>query len=172
MKIKSDEFCTVFIKKSNCVKIFYNDTFSLLVNTKFSKDTINSVDYKEDKYCSPIILEQNAIFYKNDIVIKEVKIPIDLIRKKTIKNVYLDVLRTPIYELCIVKSKSNIYYLILGSDYCNGINCMEFIGIYNFSGEVIYEGVPDYNKELLKEILLKYEININNKSQVVEIELK
>jgi|GEM_PF-3236285 len=171
MNIKSNEYYAVFVKKSNCVKIYHNDTFSLLVNTKFSKDTLNSIDYKEDKYSSPIILEQNAIFFKNDSVIKEVTIPIEVIRKKTIKNIYLDILRTPIYELSLVKSKRKIYYLILGSDYCNGSTCLEFVGIYNFSGDVIYEGVPNYKKELLKKILLKYEININDKSQVVEIEL-
>jgi hypothetical protein len=159
MKIKSHENCAVFIKTSNYVKIFHNDTFSLKVKTKFSKDTLNIIDYKEDKYSSPIILEQNVLFFKNDSVAKEAKIPIESIRKKTIKNIYLDILRTPIYEISLVKSKRNIYYLILGSDYCNGSTCLEFVGIYNFSGDVIYEGVPNYKKELLKEILLKYEIN-------------
>jgi hypothetical protein len=170
-KNKLDEKDSIFFKTSNAVKIIDNDVFSLKIKTKFSKDTLNNLDYKEDKYSSPIILEQYILFFKNDNLIKESKTSIESITRKTIKNTYFNILRTPIYEVGLVKSKDKLYYIILGSDYCNGSNCLEFIGIYSSLGNVIYEGVPNYKKKELKQILLEHKIDINNRIQTIEIEL-
>lgn len=170
-KNKLEEKESIFFNTSNAVKIIDNDVFALKVKTKFSKDTLNNFDYKEDKYSSPIILEQYVLFFKNGNVIKESKIPIDSIRRQTIKNSHFNILITPIYEIGLVKSEDKLFYIIMGSDYCNGSNCLEFIGIYSSLGNVIYEGVPNYKKKEIKQLLLEYKIDINNRIQTFEIEL-
>lgn len=170
-KNKLEEKESIFFNTSNAVKIIDNDVFALKVKTKFSKDTLNNFDYKEDKYSSPIILEQYVLFFKNGNVIKESKIPIESIRRQTIKNSHFNILITPIYEIGLVKSEDKLFYIIMGSDYCNGSNCLEFIGIYSSLGNVIYEGVPNYKKKEIKQLLLEYKIDINNRIQTFEIEL-
>ncbi len=168
---KLEEKDTIFYNTSEDVKIIDNDVYTLKVKTKYNKDTLNVVDYQEDKYSSPIILEQSLLFFKNDTVIKESKIPIETIRKKTIKNRHLNALRTPIYELGLIKSEDNLYYIIMGADYCNGSNCLEFMGIYSALGVVIYESTSNKNMKKFEQIIIKHKLDINNRIQTKEIEI-
>ena len=55
----------------NYVKSLKYKEYSLTINTKYKKDTLNVIDYKEDKYSSPVILHQEFIFFKNGKKIKE-----------------------------------------------------------------------------------------------------
>ena len=154
--------------------IFINRTgkYALIVKSEYSKDTLDILDYQEDPYSTPIILKQVLVFTANDTILKEYKLPIANTKKRTVNGIFLNVLQTPIYEIGIVKSKKSIYYAIWGSDYCNGADCLEFIGIYNYKGDTIFEGITNSNKEKFKKILCKHKIDINKKLDTKEIDIK
>ena len=42
-----------------------------------------------------------------------------------------------------------------GADYCNGPDCLEFIGIYNYKGNTIFEGITNINKERFKKDIVQ-----------------
>jgi len=148
-----------------------NDIFTLKIETFFTKDTLNVVDYKEDKYSSPIITNQELLFFKDDKLIKHLKLSIRNIKKKTITDRVIGALQTPIYKACLSHSKED-YYVIYGSDYCNGSECPEFIGIYSMAGNVIYEGFSNEKKKIsLKDILTKNEIDLNKLTDCIKIEV-
>ena len=154
--------------------IFINKTgkYALIVKSEYSKDTLDILDYQEDPYSTPIILKQVLVFTANDTILKEYKLPIANTKKRTVNGIFLNVLQTPIYEIGIVKSKKSIYYAIWGSDYCNGPDCLEFIGIYNYKGDTIFEGITNINKERFKKILCKHKIDINKRLDTKEIDIK
>ena len=154
--------------------IFINKTgkYALIVKSEYSKDTLDILDYHEDPYSTPIILKQVLVFTANDTILKEYKLPIANTKKRTVNGIFLNVLQTPIYEIGIVNSKKSIYYAIWGSDYCNGPDCLEFIGIYNYKGDIIFEGITNSNKERFKKILCKYKIDINKRLDTKEIDIK
>lgn len=93
-------------------------TYALIIKSEYSKDTLDIIDYRESSYSSPIILKQFAVFTANGKIIKEYKLPIKNIKKKTLEGTSLNVLQTPIYEIGIVKTNKGFYYAIWGSDYC------------------------------------------------------
>ncbi len=153
------------------IKVLKHKEYSLNIKTQFSKDTLDILDYKEDKYSSPIILNQYFTFFNNDKLIKKHKVPLNYVLKKTIKGIDLNALQTPIYEVCLTKTESNKYfYIVFGSDYCNGSDCIEFTGIYSLDGDIIYEGLSNSKKKLFKDTLLKHKININNRLQCIQID--
>jgi hypothetical protein len=171
---------TISIQKSNSIKLsvssegtilktLKNNEFKLDIETSFSNDTLDIIDYKEDIYSSPIILSQQLYFFKNDKLINHYKLPIKYVKKKTITKISLNALQTPLYKVCLTRTNDNDYYIVYGSDYCNGSDCPEFIGIYSMSGKMIYEGISTKKgKVSLKDILLKYKIKLDNSSQCIK----
>jgi uncharacterized protein YjfI (DUF2170 family) len=163
------------IKKSyrfekTVLKILKNSEFELEVETRVSNDTLDLIDYKENIYSSPIILSQKMLFFKNKKLIKEYVLPIKHVNKKTIHEKTIKALEMPLYNICLIKSKGSDYYIAYGSDYCNGADCPEFIGIYSMNGRVIYEGFSTIKgKVSLKSIILKYKINLDNLSPCINI---
>lgn len=154
--------------KDTTISNLRNKEYSLRIETHISNDTLNVVDYKEDKYSSPVITFQKLIFYDKNELIKEYKPPLKNVDKKTITNKIIRAVQTPIYKMCI----SNNFYIIQGSDYCNGSDCPEFIGIYSSKGDVIYEGFPNEKKKtLLKDIVVKNNIDLNKPTHCVNVEV-
>ncbi|MDJ1466934.1 hypothetical protein [Xanthocytophaga flava] len=157
------------ISEETVIKTLENNVYSLRLETRFSTDTLDIVDYKEDIYSSPIILHQKLYFLNHDKVIKDYKLPFRYIEKRTIHKNKLNALQTPIYEICLYKTKTADYYLVSGSDYCNGSECPEFTGIYAMSGQMIYEGFSTIeNKTSLQEILLKYNIKLDTLAHCIK----
>lgn len=149
-----------------------NNQYKLVVETKFSTDTVDAIDYKEDPYSSPIILEQKIFFYNGEKLIRLNEHPIKYVTKQTTSKKSLQTLQTPIYQICLTKTDGDSYYLVYGSDYCNGSNCPEFLGIYSMLGKTIYEGLStEQQKPSLKEVLAKHSIDINNRVQCSQINL-
>ena len=150
------------------VSTIHNKDYYLKIETHLFNDTLDVVDYKEDKYSSPIITYQSLSFYSNKKLVKNYKLPIKNINKKTVTGKVLEIAETPIYKMCI----SNNFYIIQGSDYCNGSDCPEFIGIYDVSGTVTCEWFSNKkDKTSLKNILFKNKIDINNLTNCVNIEV-
>lgn len=149
-----------------------NKDFSLNVETQFSKDTLNVVDYKEDRYSSPIIIFQKLSFYKKNKLIKNHQLPLKNVNKKTITGKVISATETPIYKVCLSKKSNQDFYIVHGSDYCNGSDCPEFIGIYSMNGDVIYEGFSNETKKvLLKDVVFKNNIDLNKLSDCVNIDI-
>ncbi|MEZ4826253.1 MAG: hypothetical protein R3C61_08160 [Bacteroidia bacterium] len=72
----------------------------------------------------------------------------------------------PIIEICLIKGFEQDFYFMAGADFCNGVECPEFYGIYSMNGSVIYEGITTVGP-LSKEspsfdsIIQAYSIDIN-----------
>jgi hypothetical protein len=151
------------------IKILTNNEFKLNIETLFSSDTLDIIDYKNDFCSSPIILTQKLSFFEKDKLLNHYELPIKVIKKKTITKISLNTLQTPIYKICLVRANNNDYYIVNGSDCCNGSNCPEFTGIYTMQGKIIYEGVSTIKgKVSLKDILLMYKIELNNPLQCIK----
>jgi hypothetical protein len=171
-KVNSITKAKTFKKKSvqAVIKTLKNNEFKLNIETLFSNDTLNIIDYKNDFCSSPIILTQKLSFYEKDKLLNHYELPIKKIKKKTITKINLNTLQTPIYKVCLVRSNNNNdYYIVDGSDCCNGSNCPEFTGIYTMQGKIIYEGVSTIKgKVSLKDILLKFKIELNKPLQCIK----
>jgi hypothetical protein len=150
------------------ISIIHNKDYYLKIETHLFNDTLDVVDYKEDKYSSPIITHQILSFYNNKKLIKNYKLPLENINKKTVTGRVLGIAETPIYKMCT----SNNFYIIQGSDYCNGSDCPEFIGIYEMNGTVVCEWFSNKkDKTSLKGILFKNRIDLNKLTDCVNIEV-
>lgn len=153
------------------IKTLRNNEFTLNIETHFSNDTLDVIDYKEDPNSSPIILEQKAYFLKDNKLITKFSPAINFTKKKTITRKEINALQTPIYRICLVKTMVDNFYLMYGSDYCNGSDCPEFTGIYTMDGKVVYEGISTIKGKIpLKDILLKYKIELNKPSECIDID--
>jgi hypothetical protein len=151
-------------------ELFFKN-YKVKLSTYLINDTLDVVDYKEDNYSNPIITSQRVSFYVEDKIIREFILPLHSISKRTISGGDVNALRTPIYELCLYKNHQDKYYILNGSDYCNGANCQEFIGIYTLSGDIVYEGLvtPGTSSDL-KELLQKKRITLNQENDCVNID--
>lgn len=159
------------IKKETFIRTLNNNEFKLNIETQISNDTLDVVDYKEDIYSSPIILTQKLFFYREDKLLNNYRLPIKYVEKKTINKFTINALQTPLYKVCLIKTNDNDYYIVYGSDYCNGSECPEFTGIYTMEGKTIYEGLSTKKeKPSLKDVLLKCKIKLNNPSQCIKID--
>jgi hypothetical protein len=171
---KQDKFISQNISKRQVTQLsedtilsnLNNKEYSLKIETHFTNDTLNVVDYKEDKYSSPVITYQKLIFFHKNELIKEYIPSIRIVEKKTIMNKNIRALETPIYKMCL----SNNFYIIQGSDYCNGSDCPEFLGIYSVNGDIIHEGFPNEKKTtILKTITIKNNIDLNKSTDCVNV---
>lgn len=162
-----------FGSKNKNIKTLENHDFKLDIETQSSNDTLDIIDYKNDFCSSPIVLNQELSFFEKDKLIRHYKLPIKIVKKTTITKNSLNTLQTPIYELNLAKTSTNDYYIINGSDCCNGSACPEFTGIYTMQGKVIYEGLStEKQKILLRDILKKYKIDINNPAIKIKVDEK
>lgn len=148
--------------------------YKLKIYTVFWNDTLDVIDWAEDQYSRPIIQTQELHFYRGKKKIKSYQFPIKKVHKKTINNELVDGTTIPIHEICLLQGKSDIFYFVYGADFCNGIECPEFIGIYNKSGNAIFENITT-NTKIAKiygkwsDISKKYGLNYNQKHQCVQV---
>lgn len=152
-----------------------NGDFSLKITTHILNDTLDVDDYKRDKYSSPIIMNQELSFFKDEKLIKIYQLPIKQINVKTLTNASLDILHTPVYEICATKSAAKDFYVISGAEYdvCHGIDCLEFIGIYSMQGDIVYEGYFNENKKVsLEDILNDNQADLNKTKNCKNVDLQ
>lgn len=154
--------------KDTIIRNLHNKEYSLKMETHFINDTLDVVDYREDKYSSPIITFQKLSFYNKSKLIKDYELPLKSVGKKIITGKILEVIETPIYKMCLSKN----FYIVQGSDYCNGSDCPEFIGIYSMNGDIIYEGFSSKERtSLLKNIVIKNNIDLNKLTNCINIDV-
>jgi|694.fasta_scaffold123520_2 hypothetical protein len=149
------------------VSVSGNNDNLLKIESHFSNDTLDVVDYKEDKFSSPIIVFQKLLFYNKDKLILSYNLPFNKVDRKTITGSVISTIETPVYKVCVFKD----FYIINGSDYCNGSDCPEFIGIYSEKGEIIYEGFTNQEKTTaLKDFVDMNKIDLNKLDKCTYIE--
>ena len=156
--------------KDSAVKTLSNKVYALNITAALSSDTLDIVDYKTNKYSSPIILHQKLSFFRHGKLLKNYEIPAKKIKVKTITNNMVNIIRTPIYKICINKGLKEDFYIVQAAeyDYCNGSDCLEFLGIYSMSGSIIYEGYSnEESKTSLKDILIKNEIELKKSTNCI-----
>lgn len=150
-KINSDKTDEITIQISN-------DSYHLDLVTEYKKDTLNVIDWEEDKYSNPVIVKQVLKFYNHSQLVKEHELPIKYISKETIKGKSLNVPEVPIIDICYHKGINENYFIVSGSDFCMGVLCPEFIGVYQMNGKELYESVttdkenkPNFNFKVFLE---------------------
>lgn len=153
------------------VKCIDNNSFSLKLVTYLVRDTLAVDDYKNEPYSSPIIIDQGLSFYGEGKLLKKCSLQLGRIKIKTITDSVITILHTPIYNICTVKGKDQDYYVIEGAEYdiCMGTDCLEFIGIYSMSGNIVYEGHPGEDK-VLQKLLAENQIEINKSTNCVKVD--
>lgn len=152
-----------------------NDSFKLNLISFISKDTLGG-KWEDDIYGSPIIGKQKLEFYEDKIKTKSYFLPFKNKVKVTNNNRSVSVASIPILEICILKGNPNDYFYIYGADFCNGIHCPEFIGIYSMQGEILYEKISTEDSfhladgyQSLEDLLKKNQMDINNTSNCQSI---
>lgn len=149
-----------------------NNYYHLDLVTEYKKDTLNVIDWEEDKYSNPIIIKQVLKFYNQTLLIKEHELPIKSIPKETIKGKVLSVPYVPIINICYHKGVKSDYFIVSGSDFCMGVTCPEFTGIYQMNGSVLFEAISTESKDKFKKLVKVIEltgIEINNPNKCMSL---
>ena len=132
-----------------------NASDSLELLTTYKKDTLNVVDWEEDKFSNPVIVKQVLKFYNNLQLVKEHELPIKYKLQKNVKGQTLNVPVVPITNICYHKGINGDYFIIGGSDFCMGVLCPEFTGIYQMDGSPIFEATSTESKDKFRIDLVK-----------------
>lgn len=146
---------------SDTISLTDKDSFSLILNSFYFNDSVKVLGFEDCSYTSPLVQSQSLIFTYNGRILKRRKINIKKTYKQASNGRRIYSLKTPIYKIGVVDSNSGLMYIILGSDFCNGANCWEFIGLYNRDGVKIFEGVVQHKRKRIRDILKTYAIEIN-----------
>jgi hypothetical protein len=144
-------FISCFVLKSSIIKgniiceknqdttiVLENGIYKLELRTIILDDTLEE-DWIEYGFLAPLINSQYLIFYKNEKIISEYEIPVEKIVKNTKEQKQASLVSIPVFDLCLLKGSNIEVYKIYGANYCNGILCPEFTGLYSMEGKMITE---------------------------------
>lgn len=142
-----------------------NGQYKLEMITSFINDTLSG-EWEDEIYGTPLVEKQRLVFFESGIIGKIYFLPLERIWKTAKRSPTVSIARTPILEICLIKSQRQDFYCIYGADFCNGVECPEFYGIYSMDGLAIYEGITTIgplSEELfsLDSILNTYQIDLN-----------
>jgi hypothetical protein len=115
-------------------------------------------------FLSPLIRNQYLVFYKNEEVIKKYELPIEKVIKQTLTQKSVSLVSVPVFDICLLKGNNIEVYKVYGANYCFGVLCPEFIGLYKMDGEMITECIAAkkyFSGEDMSEFLNEYKIDIN-----------
>ena len=137
--------------------------FKLELKSVLIEDTLSG-EWRAEQFGTPIVKSQRLLFYKNGKEFKSHSFPIGQVSKSTKKERRIEVAAFPILDICLINAdKGNQLYYVYGANFCNGVDCPEFTGLYDMNGNILYEGIstnkPAINK--LAAILRKYKLNLN-----------
>ena len=143
--------------------VLENNIYKLELRTIVLNDTL-AEEWEEYGFLAPFIRSQHLVFYKNGEKINEYEIPVEKVMKKTQGRKRVSLVSVPIYEICLLKGSDIDVYEAYGSNYCMGIMCPEFTGLYSMEGKMIseYSAVKKYFAgENSTEFLTRNQIDIN-----------
>src|SRR5574344_858969 len=162
--------CSAQVKDN---KVLFNDTIKITIDTNCEMRLISlvykgNIDEKWDSYgyVYPYVCEQKLDFFVDGTKIETQNMKLI---PKQIHTIYndskIEMKCIPIFEIGTLNGKRDIFYYVYGANYCMGIHCPEFFGIYFKSGAVLCEFIStSLTKEMEKSIestLNLYGININ-----------
>lgn len=148
-----------------------NVLYEVILRSWITNDTLKG-KWSDEVYGSPIVVNQKIIFYKDGIIQKEHNFPIKQITKLARRG-NINAASIPIFDVCMLHSDDKYIFYTYGADFCNGIECPEFIGLYELNGEVIYEGISTELTSAKRTKLLKviedFNIDLNKPDKCVSI---
>ena len=124
--------------------VLENGIYTLELRTIILKDTLAEA-WEEYGFLSPFISAQYLVFYKNDEMIRKYEVPIEKVIKKTRKKKRVSLVSVPVYEICLLKGNDMDVYGVYGSNFCFGVLCPEFTGLYTMEGKMISEYIVAKN---------------------------
>ncbi len=143
--------------------ILKNGIYALELQTIIFDDTL-SEKWVEYGFLSPFILNQYLIFYKNGKMIKKYELPIKKVIKETSKYKNMAFISVPIFEICLLEGNNIEVYEVSGSNYCCGLMCPEFLGLYSMEGKMISECIAAkkyFSGEDISNFLARHKIDLN-----------
>lgn len=158
---KQFELKTMLNKNNHCIELY-----TVLLN-----DTVKDI---ENIYSTPVIINQMIIFYHNQ---DSINCYTPKIQKERVKTLYghtkLNVFKFPIIDISILETDSSFIYMVYGVDYCCGVNCTEYIALFNIDGICIYDSEINGIKleKIIKDYKIKFEVPIQKKS-IIDIWVK
>lgn len=174
--------CTIQNKEQTVVKNPIFEVSDSLISGDFSvkivslsiNDTLSTYNDGSEMgrlFSSPIITDQYLLFYHHNELIKIITPPIPQTKRQTIHNDSINMLKTPLYEICLIKSSQNkLFYYVNGADLCMGENCLEFSGLYSSKGEIIFQYFSNENtEESISDIFDKNKLRFNNWDTCIKI---
>lgn len=125
----------------------------LTLKSIVNRDTLSG-QWADAIYGTPIVQMQQLLFYENQVEVKNHLPSIGRKIKTGKSSKPIEVASFPIFDICVIPGATgSAYYYVYGADFCNGINCSEFTGIYTLKGEIIFEGKssdPGFAERLLQ----------------------
>jgi hypothetical protein len=141
-----------------------NGIYKLELKSTLIIDTLNE-EWKDDKFWTPLLERQSLHFYKNGIEINRHLFPIEHIIRTNKHDQKLCLVAIPIFDICILKGPSADVFYVYGAEFCNGVECPEFLGLYSMSGDELYENISTQKRSVnlvkLEDIIKEYRLHIN-----------
>ena len=144
--------------------VLENGIYRLELQTIILDDTLME-RWIEYGFLSPLICSQYLVFYKNCEMINKYELPTGKNTKIIQGQKQVSLVSIPVFEICLLKGKSIDVYKVYGANYCFGISCPEFIGLYSMEGEMITENITAkkyFRGEDMANYLIRCKIEINN----------
>lgn len=142
--------------------------YTLSLNTCLLND---SVITNELLWQKPIVIRQEISLFKKGHLLKKIEIKNNQLVILTKDGLNIDVSQIPIIDVAFVKGEETFIYLY-GALNCNGINCPEYLGIYDLSGNKCIDYIStDINNqhELFEKFISKYGIVLENRLSQISI---
>ena len=124
----------------------------------------DSVRTQELLWQNPTIIEQKIYIYSKEKLIKSFRISNKQIHIITKDNIEMEITQIPIIDVCLLEGNQNYLYLY-GTLNCNGIECPEYLSIYDLSGNKIVEYVSTEHNNRYKsfnEFVTSHKLDIEN----------
>jgi hypothetical protein len=136
-----------------------NIPFYLEVKTYYINDILSKEDSYNEITRRPIILKQELLFFKNDLVINHFEMPFIKVVKLNCRGDSVITTDVNLWKVCVLEGIHGDMYYVHGTGLCAGNKCPEFFGYYSMEGDILYEGyVKIFDKEYLEKIYKKYGI--------------
>lgn len=152
--------CTRVPDNQSILLTLANGEYTVVLKSVIEKNNYDII-WKEYGFSYPYILSQELFFYHNGKLLKRHIIPIPK-RQFVINDRKVHFLKTPIFDIELLQGADNLYVHLYGANYCCGISCPEFNGLYLLDGTIISECISVMDQPLNGKNIDEIEVDINN----------
>ena len=149
-------------------KCICHEQYTIYFKTYLIKDSVRT---QELLWQNPTIIEQKIYIYNKEKLIKTFSISNKQIHIITKDNIEMEIAQIPIIDVCLLEGNKTYLYLY-GALNCNGIECPEYLSIYDLSGNKIVEYVStEHNNryKLFNEFVTRNKLDIENGASKISI---